>query len=89
MDVVSALETGAGTMIEPGAEVRELRRRLAMTQKEFAHAVGASVVAVIRWESRQAEPGGLARRAMRRLAAPVALVRSRLLIGESAGVVAG
>ena len=52
-----------------GSPVHELRRRLRMTQEEFAHAIGVTVSTVNRWENGHIEPSRLARRAMDGLAA--------------------
>jgi putative transcriptional regulator len=52
-----------------GSPVHELRRRLNMTQEEFAHAIGVTVSTVNRWENGHIEPSRLARRAMEGLAA--------------------
>jgi len=52
-----------------GSPVHELRRRLQMTQEEFAHAIGVTVSTVNRWENGHIEPSRLARRAMEGLAA--------------------
>jgi putative transcriptional regulator len=52
-----------------GSPVHELRRRLNMTQEEFAHAIGVTVSTVNRWENGHIEPSRLARRAMDGLAA--------------------
>ena len=52
-----------------GSPVHELRRRLHMTQEEFAHAIGVTVSTVNRWENGHIEPSRLARRAMDGLAA--------------------
>jgi len=41
-----------------------LRRRLNMTQEEFAHAIGVTVSTVNRWENGHIEPSRLARKAM-------------------------
>ena len=49
--------------------VHELRRRLHMTQEEFAHAIGVTVSTVNRWENGHIEPSRLARRAIEGLAA--------------------
>jgi putative transcriptional regulator len=49
-----------------------LRRRLNMTQEEFAHAIGVTVSTVNRWENGHIEPSRLARKAMEGLAAQVA-----------------
>ena len=54
---------------QPGSPVSELRRRLNMTQEEFAHAIGVTVSTVNRWENGHIEPSRLARRAMEVLAA--------------------
>ncbi len=51
-----------------GALVTELRRRLNMTQEEFAHAIGVTVSTVNRWENGHIAPSRLARRAMEALA---------------------
>lgn len=50
-----------------GASVTALRRRLNMTQEEFAHAIGVTVSTVNRWENGHITPSRLARRAMEAL----------------------
>ncbi len=45
-----------------------LRRRLRMTQEEFAHAIGVTVSTVNRWENGHIEPSRLARKAIQGLA---------------------
>ena len=50
-----------------GAPISALRRRLQMTQEEFAHAIGVTVSTVNRWENGHIEPSRLARRAMEAL----------------------
>ncbi len=52
-----------------GLAIASLRRRLSMTQEEFAHAIGVTVSTVNRWENGHIEPSRLARRAMEGLAA--------------------
>ena len=52
-----------------GLPIAALRRRLNMTQEEFAHAIGVTVSTVNRWENGHIEPSRLARRAMEGLAA--------------------
>jgi len=52
-----------------GSPIHELRRRLQMTQEEFAHAIGVTVSTVNRWENGHIEPSRLARRAIEGLAA--------------------
>ena len=44
--------------------IGELRRRLKMTQEEFAHAIGVTVSTVNRWENGHIEPSRLARKAI-------------------------
>ena len=56
------------TRISP---ISELRRRLNMTQEEFAHAIGVTVSTVNRWENGHIEPSRLARKAMEGLAGQV------------------
>lgn len=41
--------------------IRDLRRRLGMTQEEFAHALGITVGTVNRWENGRFRPSKLAR----------------------------
>ena len=64
-----------------------LRRRLTMTQEEFAHAIGVTVSTVNRWENGHIEPSRLARKAMQGLAAQAALSNSfegsATVLGES------
>ena len=56
---------------QTGSPISELRRRLKMTQEEFAHAIGVTVSTVNRWENGHIEPSRLARRAMEGLASQV------------------
>lgn len=49
-------------------EVRELRRRLAMTQQQFSNKLGVSMSTVQKWEAGTTRPRGLSRRALRKLA---------------------
>ena len=53
--------------------ISALRRRLNMTQEEFAHAIGVTVSTVNRWENGHIEPSRLARKAMQGLAAQAAI----------------
>jgi putative transcriptional regulator len=57
---------------EAGSPINELRRRLKMTQEEFAHAIGVTVSTVNRWENGHIEPSRLARKAMEGLLAHTA-----------------
>jgi len=52
---------------EKNLPVAALRRRLNMTQEEFAHAIGVTVSTVNRWENGHITPSRLARRAMENL----------------------
>jgi putative transcriptional regulator len=54
---------------QAGAPITELRRRLKMTQEEFAHAIGVTVSTVNRWENGHIEPSRLARKAIEGLVA--------------------
>jgi len=56
---------------ELGSPISGLRRRLNMTQEEFAHAIGVTVSTVNRWENGHIEPSRLARRAMDVLASQI------------------
>jgi putative transcriptional regulator len=56
---------------QQGSPISDLRRRLNMTQEEFAHAIGVTVSTVNRWENGHIEPSRLARKAMEGLAAQV------------------
>ena len=49
-------------------KVKELRRRLSMTQKKFAEAIGVHVVTIIRWEKGAFNPSDLALEKLRQLA---------------------
>lgn len=51
-----------------GLAITALRRRLSMTQEEFAHAIGVTVSTVNRWENGHIVPSRLARKAMESLA---------------------
>ena len=44
--------------------ISRLRRRLNLTQEEFAHAIGVTVSTVNRWENGHIEPSRLARKAI-------------------------
>ncbi|MCX8073452.1 MAG: helix-turn-helix transcriptional regulator [Candidatus Binatia bacterium] len=52
---------------DKGFSIAALRRRLNMTQEEFAHAIGVTVSTVNRWENGHITPSRLARRAMENL----------------------
>ncbi len=43
-------------------KLRELRRKLKLTQEALAHKLGVSFTSVNRWENRQTQPSPLARR---------------------------
>jgi len=47
--------------------ISQLRRRLNLTQEEFAHAIGVTVSTVNRWENGHIEPSRLARKAIAEL----------------------
>jgi DNA-binding transcriptional regulator YiaG len=51
-----------------GLSIRDMRNKLAMTQEEFAHALGITVSTVNRWENGHSEPSKLARATIARLA---------------------
>lgn len=55
------------------ALVINVRRKLKLTQEEFAHLVGVTVSTVNRWENGHVEPSRLARKAMQRLARRVGI----------------
>lgn len=58
--------------VRMASPITALRRRLKMTQEEFAHAIGVTVSTVNRWENGHIEPSRLARKAMEGLVAHVA-----------------
>lgn len=58
-----------GNRNDSTAPISTLRRRLNMTQEEFAHAIGVTVSTVNRWENGHIEPSRLARKAMEALLA--------------------
>ncbi len=60
-----------GNRQDSGSPISTLRRRLNMTQEEFAHAIGVTVSTVNRWENGHIEPSRLARKAMEALLAQV------------------
>ena len=43
-----------------GADVKKLRKRLALTQEEFAHEIGVTFATVNRWENSKSKPSRLA-----------------------------
>jgi|ETNmetMinimDraft_15_1059895.scaffolds.fasta_scaffold19156_2 DNA-binding transcriptional regulator YiaG len=45
-----------------GADIRTLRKRLALTQEEFAHEIGVTFATVNRWENHKSKPSRLALR---------------------------
>lgn len=45
-----------------GADIRKLRKRLALTQEEFAHEIGVTFATVNRWENHKSKPSRLALR---------------------------
>lgn len=53
-----------------GDEIRSLRKKLGLTQEEFAHAVAVTFSTVNRWENGHARPSKLARRAIEGLVTP-------------------
>jgi DNA-binding transcriptional regulator YiaG len=69
------LQKGSTTMSagkqDGRSPVTALRRRLNMTQEEFAHTIGVTVSTVNRWENGHIEPSRLARKAMETLMAQV------------------
>lgn len=42
-------------------EIREIRKKLGMTQEQFAHALGVTFGSVNRWESSKSKPSPMAR----------------------------
>jgi putative transcriptional regulator len=58
---------------QEGSPINALRRRLNMTQEEFAHAIGVTVSTVNRWENGHIEPSRLARKAMEGLAVQLSI----------------
>lgn len=64
-----SMSGNGGNQQHSGVSIAALRRRLNMTQEEFAHAIGVTVSTVNRWENGHIEPSRLARRAMEGLAA--------------------
>ena len=56
-----------GNRQDSASPIGALRRRLKMTQEEFAHAIGVTVSTVNRWENGHIEPSRLARKAMETL----------------------
>ncbi len=49
-------------------EIRNLRKRLGLTQKELAARVRVDAITVSRWESGEQRPSKLAQRQLKRLA---------------------
>lgn len=69
-----------------GDEIRSLRKKLGLTQEEFAHAVAVTFSTVNRWENGHAKPSKLARRAIEGLVAPrSAAVQAARPIEETSG----
>lgn len=61
VDDLGGLDSGEFNVRGAYPDVRELRRRLALTQEEFARDFGLSVWTVRDWEQHRAEPEGPAR----------------------------
>jgi putative transcriptional regulator len=64
-----APDEGGSMSVHKQSPISNLRRRLQMTQEEFAHAIGVTVSTVNRWENGHIEPSRLARKAMEGLLA--------------------
>jgi len=47
--------------------IKELRKKLKMTQQELADVIGVDRITVHRWEAGQKKPSNLARRQLQRL----------------------
>ena len=60
-----------GSKQDVASPISALRRRLNMTQEEFAHAIGVTVSTVNRWENGHIEPSRLARKAIEGLLAQI------------------
>jgi len=58
---------GATLIAQLTQKVRELRKRMGLTQEELARQLEVSLSTVQRWEGRGAKPTRLARRELRRL----------------------
>ena len=43
-----------------GADIKKLRKQLALTQEEFAHEIGVTFATVNRWENGKSKPSRLA-----------------------------
>ncbi len=54
--------------VNAGDVIRRLRRKLSLTQEEFAHAIAVTVSTVNRWENGHAAPSKLAWKVIRELA---------------------
>lgn len=50
-----------------GPEIKELRKKLKMTQQEFADELGVHQVTVALWETNHKRPSNLAKRQLARL----------------------
>lgn len=66
-EATAAVDSGVETRWPPD-RIKELRRDLRLTQKEFASRVGVHVVTVIRWEGGSFAPSGLALNNLEQLA---------------------
>jgi len=51
-----------------GKEIKQLRKKLGMTQQELADRLGIVRITIIRWEADSKKPSSLARRELARLA---------------------
>jgi len=50
-----------------GSEIKELRKKLNLTQQQLADKVGVTRVTVARWEAEAKRPSNLAKRELQRL----------------------
>jgi DNA-binding transcriptional regulator YiaG len=74
---------------EKAFPIAAIRRRLNMTQEEFAHAIGVTVSTVNRWENGHITPSRLARRAMESLLSQIAAENLEDLEPSKSGVTQG
>jgi DNA-binding transcriptional regulator YiaG len=66
-----------GVVMGDGLDIGELRKRLEMTQEQFARELGVTVGTVNRWENGHFRPSPLAEKEIRKLTARVERRRRR------------
>ncbi len=65
-------ETGLNESMDPSALIKEIRRRLGLTQEKFAAKLGVTLPTINRWENGRTRPSPLALQNLRELVSGMA-----------------